>query len=248
MNKLNIVAIDFEFTTMERTSLVLISGAISNIHKQSPIIKLKGTPLLLRKNSNNAIPLDKTDINLVIRSPLKIFKNKEQKLTPILNELNDSFLTKFTNLQGEFIQNYLLHGNKIPIIITWNGQTDMEILNRLNIKHTFLSIRSYDLYKNGFFFLQISNILTKQIITQIELGEVHKNGRLLDLTETHNLICKQSHNNTYSHNPVTDIHFIHTSTSLASARFDSLLPRFRNSTHVRATHLSLPSFHTRETS
>lgn len=207
MNNLNIVAIDFEFTTVERTSLVLISGAISNIHVKSPIIKLKGAPLLLRKNSNNAIQLEKTKINLVIRSLLKIFKNDEEKLTPIFNELNDSFLTKFTNLQGDFIQKYLQHKNKIPIIITWNGQTDMEILNRLNIKHTVLSIRGYDLHNNEIFYLQISNIQTKQIIKQMKLGQVHKKGRLLNLTEAHNLICKLTHNNTYSHDPVTDIHY-----------------------------------------
>jgi len=83
----------------------------------------------------------------------------------------------------------------------------MEILKRLDIQHTILSIRSYDLHNNGTFFLQISNLHTKQLITQTELGKIQKNGRALNLTETHELICKQTHNNTYSHDPVTDTHY-----------------------------------------
>ncbi|CAI6374828.1 unnamed protein product [Macrosiphum euphorbiae] len=136
-----------------------------------------------------------------------MFKDKEKKLTPILNELHEIFLNKFTNLQGNFIQNYLQHGNKTTIIIIRNGQTYKEIINRLNVQHTILSIRSYDLHNNGSFYFQITILQTKKIIKQAELGQVHKNGRLVDLIDTHNLTCKQTHSNTYSHDPVTEIHY-----------------------------------------
>lgn len=141
---------------MNRTSLVLISGAIADIHKEAHIIELKGTPLILKEGSNPISKLKKTQINLVIRNLLKIFKNKEQKPTPIINELNESMITEFTNLQ---------HKEKTPIIISWNGQTDMGILNRLNIKHTVLSIRAYDVHNDGIFYLQIINLHTKQTRT-----------------------------------------------------------------------------------
>jgi len=84
---------------------------------------------------------------------------------------------------------------------------DMEILKRLSIHHTILSIRSFDIHNNGIFYLQIGDLHTKQIITQTKLGQVQKKGSLLNLTETHNLTCKIKHNNTYSHDPVTDKHY-----------------------------------------
>lgn len=55
MNKLNIVAIDFVFTTLEITSLVLVSGAMFDIHRETQIIQLKSIPLQLQKDSNTAV-------------------------------------------------------------------------------------------------------------------------------------------------------------------------------------------------
>jgi len=46
---MNFIIIDFEFTMIEKTTLVLVSGAITNHYKKSATIKLKGQPLLLRK-------------------------------------------------------------------------------------------------------------------------------------------------------------------------------------------------------
>lgn len=132
---------------------------MSNIHPDAPVIKLKSSPLLLRKNSITAIQMQNTDINWIIRSILNIFQDKEEKISPILNELNESYITKF----GNVIESYLKHQKKTPINITWNGQTDMEILKRMNIMHTILSIRAYDIQNYGTFFLQINDLHTKQI-------------------------------------------------------------------------------------
>jgi hypothetical protein len=206
MNKFNIIALDFEFTTLERTSLVLISGAISNVFKEAKVIKLRGNPLLLRKSSNTVIELEKSKKNLVIRNILRIFKDKPQNATPLLKELNDSFLTKTSNLKTNFIQMYCEHNNRTPIIITWNGHTDNEILKRLNIQYSVLSLTSYDIDNNGIFYLQLINLYNKQNIAQIKLGRINKIGRLTDLNETHDMICKTNHNKTYLHDPVTDVH------------------------------------------
>jgi len=205
MDKINLIMIDFEFTTIEKTNLLLISGAISNIYHKAPIIKLKGTPLILRRTNNTIAELDRSKTNLVIRNILRIFKNKEEKITPILNELNDSILTKTNNLNYKFIQSYCNFKDKTPVIITWNGHSDMEILKRLNINHTILSLTCYDTNNDSTFYLQIINIRNKQIISQTQIGKVDKNGRQLNLKETHDIICHENHNITYLHDPVTDV-------------------------------------------
>lgn len=43
---------DFEFTMINRLDIVLISGAISNIHPEAHVMKLQGSPLILQKNLN----------------------------------------------------------------------------------------------------------------------------------------------------------------------------------------------------
>jgi len=70
---MNCVIIDFEFTLIERTTLVLISGAIANSHNESKTIKLKGQPLLLRKHqkyqkSTEITKLPRDQINLIIKT------------------------------------------------------------------------------------------------------------------------------------------------------------------------------------
>lgn len=205
MKKLNIVALDFEFINIERSSLVLISGAIANIHIETPTIKLIGTSLILTKEPNTVTELPKNKINLIIRRILKIFNGKEHTITPILNELNDSFLVKTSNLHAKFIQNYCQYKHKIPIIITWNGHNEKEILKRLNINYTVLSLTSYDINNNGIFFLQLINLHNKQNIAQVEIGKFNKRGRLMNLNETHNMVCNKIHGNTYLHDPVMDV-------------------------------------------
>lgn len=201
---MNFIIIDFEFTMIEKTTLVLVSGAITNHHKKSTIIKLKGQPLLLRKESQY-IELPRENINTIIRAINRIFKNKPEKKYALLNELNVSFLTKHSNLTKEFILNYSKFQNKKPTIITWNGNTDKEILKRLGINITILNITSYDLYNDGNFYLQIINTVNNKTLLQKYIGKIRKIGRLTNLEETHNIICKENHNKTYLHDPVLDV-------------------------------------------
>lgn len=201
---MNFIIIDFEFTTIEKTALVLISGAITNQYKKSLTIKLKGQPLLLRKESQ-CTELPRENINSIIRVINRIFKNQPEKKDPILNELNESFLTKHSNLTAEFILNYCKFQNKKPIIITWNGNTDKEILKRLGINIVILNIACYDIYNDGNFYLQITNTDNNKTLLQEYVGKIKKLGRLTNLIETHNIICKENHSKTYLHDPVTDV-------------------------------------------
>lgn len=179
MEELNIVVIDFEFTMIHRTSILLVSGAMANIHKDSNTIKLKGNPLVLAKENNDIKQLDKLEIKQI----LHIFRNKQELIDPIINELNDSILSRTNNLHREYITSYLTHKNKKPIIITWNGAMDKEILKRMNIEFTTLSITCYDKNNNGIFYLKIINLDTKEILSETRLGHFTKNGRLLNLND-----------------------------------------------------------------
>lgn len=46
---------------------------------------------------------------------------------------------------------------------------------------------------------------TKQIIFELDLGTFNKSGRLLNLEETHSIICQKNHKVTHSHDPRTDV-------------------------------------------
>jgi len=55
-----------------------------------------------------------------------------------------------------------------------------------------LDILCYDTTNTQRFYLQLKNVLTKKLICEIELGYFNKRGRLLNLVETHQLICKKN--------------------------------------------------------
>jgi len=206
MEALNIVVLDFEFTMVHRTSILLVSGAMVNIHKEAKVMKLRGPPLILGKENNEVQQLQKTDINFAIKNIMFNFRNNEELLNSMLNELNYSYITKISTLKYSFIYSYLNCQNKKPIIVTWNGTKDKEILKRFNIAGTILSLSCYDNLNDNVFFLKIINLNTKQILAETKLGNFDKNGRLLNLNETHDLIlCNENHNDTYLHDPVTDV-------------------------------------------
>jgi len=142
-----------------------------------------------------------------------------------MNDPNESFLVKNGNLDPQFIIRYGNYNNKKPLIVTWNGNTDMEILKSIGIAMPVFNVTCYDTYNNGNFYLQLINTENNKIITQLKLGYINKKGRLTNLEEMHKIICEMSHNDTYIHNPVTDVNLtkcifnhliINTNTSLES--------------------------------
>jgi len=70
-----------------------------------------------------------------------------------------------------------------------------------------LNIICYDTSNTQCFYVELENLRTKERICEIELGYYEKRGRLLNLVETHQLICKKKHKVTYAHDPCTDVKY-----------------------------------------
>jgi hypothetical protein len=77
-------------------------------------------------------------------------------------------------------------------MVFWNGSTDQTILNRLDINCRTLDMLAYASNQSQHFFLQL--LLNTQILCEIALGYVQKTGQMLNLTETHMIVCKRNHN------------------------------------------------------
>ncbi|XP_029348162.1 uncharacterized protein LOC115034831 [Acyrthosiphon pisum] len=196
---------DFEFSMMNRTSMVLISGAISNSLDKCKIRKLEGRPILLPLHEQ--VRIMKVHELLLARKEIKrIFKCKEVLRTACLMQLDKSMSSKLNNLTPEFIENYITSGDKIKVIVLWNGHSDRNVLKRLNIdKFEILNITCYDKSLTQEFTVQFEKLRTKEIIFEYDIGSFQKNGRLLNLEETHSVMCTKKHRMTYAHDPKTDV-------------------------------------------
>jgi len=196
---------DFEFTMVKRTSIVLISGAISNSLDRYKIRKLEGRPLYLPIDEQ-VRPMKDREVHLAQREIRRIFSSKTEFRVACLDQLNKSLLAPVNSLNPTYIKNYILRGNKINVIVVWNGSSDRNILKRLGIiEFLLLNLTCYDKHFTKIFYLQLEKVSTKEIIYEVEIGTYDKSGRLLNLTETHSLICKKKYKITYSHDPHTDV-------------------------------------------
>lgn len=202
------VILDFEFSMIDHTSFVLISGAISNALNRYKIVKLEGNPLVLSKHGR-VKKLTKFRINSVMNEMARIFKNNSRKLTPLLAQLYNSISSPLTTLNSRFIKDYLENDQRRAIIVLWSGDTDKLILDRLGIRgYIILNIICYDIHNNRTFNIQLSNLETKEKIHSFTITvDKSKGGRLLNLEETHGILCKENHNITYIHDPLTDVKF-----------------------------------------
>lgn len=147
----------------------------------------------------------------------RIFKNNKSRLNAIINELDTSMKSRsITNLTTSYLKNCFDFNS---IIVAWNGTEDRRILLRLGFtNHIILNLTAYDEYNNHTFYLKLINFNTKEILIIHKLGYVKKNGRLLSLLETHNLICEHNHNILCEHEPVSDVR-------LTKCIFDYMLKR-----------------------
>jgi len=75
----------------------------------------------------------------------------------VLNQLNKNISSKINNLTAKYIRNYVLKGDKINVLVTWNSHSDKYmILERLNIRYfQMLNITCYDKDFNQNFTLQL---------------------------------------------------------------------------------------------
>jgi hypothetical protein len=120
--------------------------------------------------------------------------------------MQGSISAKNGNLTVRCIERYLRRQQSEPVLVFWNGSTDNEIVERLGLgRYKILELTSYDVFNNKVFYLQLKNMRSKRIIISEEIGHVDKNGLLLKLEETHNLICSTKHRFEYAHDPCTDV-------------------------------------------
>ncbi|CAH1711122.1 unnamed protein product [Aphis gossypii] len=200
------VIVDFEFTTINKTSIVLLSGAISNTLDRFKIRKLEGRPLLLPLDEE-VRPMKDQEFCLAIREINRIFKCKTEFRDVCLDQLNKCLKTKINNLTPIFIENYISKSDKINVLVVWNGDSNEIILRRLGIKQSpILSITCNDTLFNQTYSIQLKNLQTKEIIFEVEIGTFNKIRHMLNLKETHDMICSKNHKMTYD--PQTNVKFI----------------------------------------
>jgi len=182
---------------MNRTTIVLISGAITNSMDLSKIQKLEGRPLILPVHGE-VRPIRDREVTLVRAEIRRIFTYKETQRDACLNQFDQSLTSTLDNLSRKYIQNYIQRGDKENIIVLWNGSSDRDVLNRLNIgPYPILNIRCYDKLFNQNFFIQFEKLGTKEIIFELDIGTINKTGRSLNLEETHGAICSKKHKITH---------------------------------------------------
>jgi len=185
--------------------MVLISGAMSNSLSRFRIKKLEGRPLLLPIEEQMRT-MEDYELQKAMKEIKRIFKHKPELRDTCIEQLQTSINSSKSTLNPSYIENYILKGNKINVIVTWNGSSDKTILNRLGItQYQILNITCYDKYFDQNFFLQIEKFGNKQIIFETEIGTFNKNGRLLNLEETHRMVCSRKHKTGSLHDPRTDV-------------------------------------------
>jgi len=213
------IVIDFEFTVLEKNKHVLICGAISNSLDRFKVIKLEGHPLLL--TDSLVRPITDKEQTWAIKNIIKFFGWPSAKAAICLAQIYDRINSEINNLHKDTIFNYVQRDDQKTIIVLWNGDTDTLILNRLNLNYPILNIRAYDVDNDKQFALQL--MYNKRVITTITLGWAEKNGRMLNLLETHEMCCHKEHNITHAHDPCTDV-------ILTKCLFDKLLRKitYRN--------------------
>ena len=220
---------DFEFTMIKRTSMVLISGAISNSLDRYKIRKLEGRPLYLPKNEE-VRPMKDQEVYMAQMEIRRIFRTKAEMRETCLDQLHKSLLASVNSLNATYIRNYILRDDKINVLVVWNGSSDAIILKRLGItEFPLINLTCYDKYFNRRFYLQLEKVGNKEIIFETEVGNYDKSGRLLNLTEAHGLICKKKHKVTLAHDPRTDVIYTKCIFDYAIQRYkyDNLIQHFK---------------------
>ncbi|KAE9544252.1 hypothetical protein AGLY_001431 [Aphis glycines] len=199
------VIMDFEFSMVNKTSMVVISWAISNSLDRFKIRKLEGRPLLLPLNEE-ARPMGETKLQVAVREIKRVFRVKTELRDACLDQLKQSLSSTKDNLTKGYIDSYMRRGNKENVIVAWNGHSDKNILKRLDLDHyPMLNITCYDKYFNKNFYIQFEKLSNREIIFEVDIGTYNKSGRLLNLVETHDVICKKKHHTTYAHDLRMDV-------------------------------------------
>ncbi|KAE9544085.1 hypothetical protein AGLY_001774 [Aphis glycines] len=190
IDKIKFVIVDFEFTMINRKDLLLVSGSISNSLDKYKPVKLEGKPIVLT-TTNKLKMLQNREVKKVMQSVGRIFRNEPELLLPLLGQLEASLkLKRGTTQSTTYINQYLHTDNRIPVIVFWNGTTDKEILQKLGLNRKMLNITSYNDNNDNYFNLKLLDISgsTSKLLYSSRIGYQGKNGRILNLMETHDLV------------------------------------------------------------
>ncbi|XP_060858581.1 uncharacterized protein LOC132935947 [Metopolophium dirhodum] len=206
-SQIRIFIVDFEFTMINSTEILLVSGAISNSLEKYKPMKLEGNPLVLTQD-DKLRRFRRRDLGKVVQTIKRVFRSKPNLTTPLLDQLYKSI-----NHQGEstlstvYLQKYLHIDSREPIIVFWNGTTDLTIVKRLRLRGilAFLNITAYSDRNNNEFNLKLTNIETRETLYSGYIGKLNKNGRMLNLLEAHGLVCNTNHHITHCHDPIADV-------------------------------------------
>lgn len=193
---------------INKKDLLVISGSISNSLDKYKPIKLEGKPIVLTTN-NKLKMLKHHEVRQVMQSIGRIFRNKPELLLPLMGQLKASLtLEGETTLSTTYLYRYLYSDHRVPIIVFWNGTTDKTIINRFYLRiKVILNITSYSDNNDNNFNLKLYDVTgqTNKLLYSAGIGHHEKNGRMLNLMETHDLVCDTKHEITHSHDPMTDV-------------------------------------------
>lgn len=107
---------DLEFGMLDRTIIVLISGAMSNSLDRYRTINIEGKPLLLTKN-RQVKTMGENEVLRAIKEICRIFKEKEELLFSVLRQIQESINAKNSNPNIKCIKRYLEKNKSKPIIV-----------------------------------------------------------------------------------------------------------------------------------
>jgi len=162
------IIMDFEFSMINRTCMVVISGAILNSLDRFKVRKLEGCldDEQIRSMKGHELQITKKEIN-------RIFRCKEILRDVCLDKLNKSLSSKINNLNPAYIDNYIRRGNKTSVLVLWNGHSHKTILKRLVIdNYPIINITCYDKTFNQNFTIILEKLHSKEIIFETDIGHV----------------------------------------------------------------------------
>ena len=186
----------------------MVSGAISNSLEKYQPKKLEGSPLILTKD-DKLRRFRRCDLKNIVQAIKRVFRGKKAGLIePLLEQLYKSVSHQGeSTLSTVYLQRYLQIDGREPIVVFWNGTSDITIIKRLRLRGilAFLNISAISIRNNNDFILELTNLETKEILYSGYFGELNKNGRMLGLSEAHDLACDINHKITHCHDPIADV-------------------------------------------
>lgn len=168
------VIMDFEFSMVNRTSMVVISGAMSNSLDRFKIRKLEGRALILPLHEE-ARPMGVKELQVAVREIKRVVRVKTDLRDACLDQLKQSLNKTKNNLTKGYVDSYIRRGYKENVIVVWNGHSDKNILKRLDLDHyPILNIICYDKCFNKNFYIQFEKLDNRKIIYEVDIGTYNK--------------------------------------------------------------------------